>query len=108
MRRFLAAAVLGAVLAAAPPAAAKPPVPDSLSALESSAEDLVDAALAHDRPGVVDTAGDLRARASGETPRALAAAGVPAAALAELRVRARRAASLSRTGAFVQVALAAN
>src|SRR6185436_2265602 len=50
----------------------------SLSALESSADDLVDVALAHDRSGVVDTAGELRARAAGgEAPRALAAAGVP-------------------------------
>jgi hypothetical protein len=109
MRRALAAAVLGAALASAPPAGARPPVPSGLSGLESSAEDLVDVALAHDRSGVVDTAGELRARAAaGETARVLAAAGVPAATLAELRRRAQQTASLSRSGGFAQVALAAN
>jgi hypothetical protein len=108
-RTALTTAVLAAMLVTSTPAAARPPVPASLSALESSAEDLVDVALAHDRSGVVDTAGELRARAEGgDATRALAAAGVPAATLAELRRRAQRTATLAHGGAFIQVALAAN
>ncbi len=115
-RRFAAGALLVAsVLAAGMIAAARtgaaparPPVPASLTALESNAEDLVDAALAHDRARVVAMAGTLAARPAGATARTLLAAGTAPADIAALRARTALVARLSRAGPFTAIALAAN
>ena len=94
--------------AAAPEAVARPPVPASLTGLESSAEDLVDVALAHDRTRVVATAATLSSSAGSATARALLAAGVTPSALSALRVRVAVVARLSHTGPYTSIALAAN
>ena len=118
-RRFVAGAlVVGALVAAsigsaAPSAAApvtvmRPPVPASLTALESSAEDLVDVALAHDRSRVVAMAGTLSSNAGGATARMLLEAGAAPADIAVLRARAAAVARLSHGGPYTSIALAAN
>ena len=89
-------------------AAVAAPVPSSLTALESSAEDLVDFALSRDRAEVVATAGKLRALASRPAAASLTRAGVPRATIGRLRDRANRVAGLAANGAFIRVALAAN
>ncbi len=89
-------------------AATKDPVPEVVIDVESSAEDLVDVALARDRKATIRTAGELRARANGPAAAALSASGVPAGDVAELRFRAVRAAQIAQHGRFVDVALAAN
>jgi hypothetical protein len=89
-------------------AASAAPVPSSLRALESSAEDLVDVALAGDRADVTATARQLRALANGPAAASLTRAGVPRATIDRLRERANHVAGLAVNGAFVRVALAAN
>jgi hypothetical protein len=86
----------------------KPPVPASLDATESAAEDLADVAQAGSRAGVVSGADELEETASGPAATALAHAGVPAAEIARLEQRARRVARVARSGSFVSVLLASN
>jgi hypothetical protein len=86
----------------------KPPVPASLDATESAAEDLVDVALSGRRADVVSGAGELEATANGPAATALAHAGVPAAEIARLEQRARLVARVARSGSFVSVLLASN
>jgi hypothetical protein len=114
LRHLGGAVFAGALLAAsisaaaAPAAGTRPPVPASLTALESSAEDLVDVALAHDRAGVVAKASALTAGAGGAAAAALTAAGVSQADVKTLRRDAALVARLSRSGSYTAVALAAN
>jgi hypothetical protein len=86
----------------------KPPVPASLDATESDAEDLVDVALSGRRADVVSGAGELAATANGPAAAALAHAGVPDAEIARLEQRARRVARVAHSGSFVSVMLASN
>src|SRR4051812_5403604 len=83
------------------------PVPASLVATESAAEDIVDVALASDRSGVGATAASLRSDARGSAA-SLARAGVPKTEVAQLQQRAAHVVSIARNGSFVEVALAAN
>ena len=102
----------GATLAAGVPAAdgreARQPVPPGLTTLESSAEDIVDVALAHDRAHVVALAATLRANAGKSTTRVLLDAGAAPADVATLRARAAHVAQISRAAPYTSVALAAN
>jgi hypothetical protein len=86
----------------------KRPVPESLQTVESSAEDLVDLALAGQRDRVEATAAALKVAANGSVISALLSAGTPSPQIAALKDRARRVMQLARAGSFVQVALAAN
>ena len=109
----LAALVLGLAMAPgmAPGGtvtAGKQPVPAVLKATESSAEDIVDYALAGNRGQVTTAAAELRAAATGPAAAALAGSGASPADISTLRQRATRVAALSRHGSFVQIALAAN
>jgi hypothetical protein len=106
----LVAASIGSAApsAAAPVAVMRPPVPPSLTALESSAEDLVDVALAHDRSRVVAMAGTLASSAGGATGKTLLSAGVAPADVAALRARVAVVARLSHGGPYTSIALAAN
>ena len=106
----LVAASIGSAApsAAAPVAVMRPPVPPSLTALESSAEDLVVVALAHDRSRVVAMAGTLSSNAGGATARMLLEAGAAPADIAALRARAAVVARLSHDGPYTSIALAAN
>ena len=115
MHRAAAAAAVLVALAngaavAAPDASvtASKPVPESLIAVESSAEDLVDVALARDRAGVASEARVLQSAVRGPAASALTAAGASAAEIAELRRRAARVSGLAGAGRFTAVALAAN
>jgi hypothetical protein len=105
--RLLAAAVviIGSVSVAA--SAARQPVPASLTAAESNAEDIVDAALAHDRSGLVSIAAELKASAHGQAAM-LRNEGVPAALVSELGQRADRLATVARDAPYVRIMLAAN
>jgi len=102
------AVVLAVALALGGAAAAKPPLPAVLVDTESSAEDIVDYALAGDRGQVVSTAARLKGAADGPAAAALVRSGVPAATVAQLVLRANRVARISHRGSFVTVALAAN
>lgn len=93
---------------AAPRAGTRPPVPASLIALESTAEDIVDVALAHDRARVVGMAGTLSSRAGSAAANALEGAGAAPADVTALRARVAAVARLSHTGPFTSIALAAN
>jgi len=106
----VAAASTDAATATAPVNAAfvQAAVPPSLTAVESSAEDIVDFALARDRREVVAEAARLRTTANGSAATALARAGVPSRKIAQLKERANRVARVSRGGTFVGIALAAN
>jgi hypothetical protein len=107
----LAAAGLSAAAAtaaAAPQARSRPPVPASLTALESNAEDLVDVALAHDRAGVNAKASALAAAAGGTTGATLVAAGTSKRDIAALKGLVTLVARLSHAGSYTSVALAAN
>jgi hypothetical protein len=106
--RAALALLLLVVLATAAPAAASAPVPSSLKALESSAEDLVDEALAGHRAGVVTTAAELATLANGAAASSLTRAGAPSATVQRLRQRAAVVRRLAPGGAFPRVALAAN
>jgi hypothetical protein len=90
-----------------PAAAAKKPPPQILEATESSAEDLIDYALDNDRSRVVAGAQKLNRTAAQAVP-VLRGAGPTNAQLSVLRQRAARVASVSRSGRFITVALAAN
>jgi hypothetical protein len=106
---LVSASILAASPAvAAPGADARPPVPASLTALESNAEDIVDVALAHDRARVIAMAGTLSTSAGSTTARALVSAGAARTDVAALRVRVALVARLSRSGPYTSVALAAN
>jgi hypothetical protein len=76
--------------------------------IESSAEDIVDYALARDRADVVRGASELRSAANSGDTRALRRSGVPAAKIADLGRRATRVSRLARARSFIDVALAAN
>lgn len=89
-------------------ASAKQPVPAVLTEVESSAEDIVDLAVAGDRRSLVAEAERLRAETGGRRLAALAGSGIRPATVARLRQQARRLAGVARTGSFVDVALAAN
>ena len=83
-------------------------MPSSLTALESSAEDLVDVALAGNRQGVVAGAAELSTLANGPAAVSLSRAGVPHVLIGRLKQRAGAVRRIAATGAFVRVALAAN
>jgi hypothetical protein len=108
MSRSALALLALVALATAVPASAAAPVPSSLKALESSAEDLVDEALAGNRAGVVTTATELAALANGPAAVSLRRAGAPPAMVRRLRQRAAAVHRLAPGGAFPRVALAAN
>jgi hypothetical protein len=97
-----------AAVAATPQTRARPPVPASLTALESGAEDIVDVALAHDRPRVMAMAAGLTSSAGGAAAKALVSAGASPAQISLLRERVAVVARISRSGPFTSVALAAN
>ena len=84
------------------------PVPPGLSALESSAEDIVDVALAHDRTRVLSLTATLRAHAGTSTATVLLNAVARPAEIAALRNRAALVARSSHSAPLVSVALAAN
>lgn len=84
------------------------PVPASLTAAESSAEDLVDLALRNERSKVVAKAAELKSVAHGPAASALRRANVPTADIALLGKRADRVAVLASSSSMVRVALAAN
>ena len=100
--------VAAASAVAAPTARTRPPVPASLTALESNAEDLVDVALAHDRARVIAMAGTLSSSSGSAAAKALRSAGATPADIAALKARAAAVARLSHTGPFTSIALAAN
>jgi len=107
-RLWAAAAVLAASLVApASGAGATQPVPAALTAAESNAEDIVDAALAHNRSDVMSIAAALKTGVNAQGGP-LRTDGVPAALVSELERRAGRVASLARNAPYVQVLLAAN
>jgi hypothetical protein len=105
--RLCAAAASVAACLVAPASGARQPVPAGLTAAESNAEDIVDAALAHDRSGVMSIAAELKAGVHAQAAP-LRTDGVPAALVSELERRAGRVASLARSAPYVQVLLAAN
>jgi hypothetical protein len=109
MRRAAPALLVLLVLVTAGPASASAaPVPSSLKALESSAEDLVDEALAGHRVGVITTATELSTLANGPAAASLLRAGAPPATVQRLRQRAAVVHRLAANGSFPRVALAAN
>ena len=83
-------------------------VPASLDEIESEAEDLVDAALAHDRSAVREGATALRRETRGAAVATLRDAGVPKTRVRALQSRADAVASIAPSASFVSVALAAN
>jgi hypothetical protein len=83
-------------------------VPASLDEIESEAEDLVDAALAHDRSAVRKGATALRRETRGAAVATLRDAGVPTTRVRALQSRAHSVASVAPSASFVSVALAAN
>src|SRR4029453_2232476 len=100
---FVLATVLAAAPAAAPGQAARSPVgaapvPSSLKAVESSAEDLVDFALARDRGAVTATAARLTAAARGPAAASLRRSGVASAKIVRLERAANRVARLAADG----------
>jgi hypothetical protein len=101
----VAVVIVGSVSVAA--SAARQPVPASLTAAESNAEDIVDAALAHDRNGVMSIAAELKTSAHGQAAM-LRNEGVPAALVSELGHRADRLATLARGAPYLRIMLAAN
>jgi len=106
---ILAGGVLaGATVPAAKAASLKAPVSASLRAVESSAEDILDAALAGERGEVVAKAASLKAAANGPAAAALARSGLSSAKVGQLKQRANRVAQLAARGSFTDVALAAN
>jgi hypothetical protein len=109
--RGAASICVGLVLAAAvlfTTAAQAAPVPSSLQSVESSAEDLVDLALAGDRRGTIATAGELAAFAKGPAAASLTRAGVGSAKIVQLGRTANRVVALAPRAPLVRVALAAN
>lgn len=104
----LAAAMLSSAARAGHTAVGKAPAPAILTQTESSAEDLIDLALAGDRSGVIGLAARLARETNGSSTEALAGLGVPRATIARLRQRASRVYQLARSGSVVEVVLAAN
>lgn len=102
-----AAASAQAPLAAAP-AYGPGPVPKSVRAVESAAEDIIDLALKGQRGKVVAAAKVLRAGARGVAARDLRTAGVSAAQIVEFQHRANTVARLAPRGDLLRVALASN
>jgi hypothetical protein len=84
------------------------PLPASLRAVESSAEDIVDFALARSRANVVAGAASLKASVRGPAAAALVQDGLPSSKIALLQQRANRVAQLAQQGSFIDVALSAN
>jgi hypothetical protein len=82
-------------------------VPESLQAVESGAEDVIEAALGSDRARVVAISGRLKAAAGGSAT-ALDRAGVPHARVAQLVQRANRVSTLAPRGSYLAIVLAAN
>jgi hypothetical protein len=89
-------------------AVTRPPVPASLTSVESAAEDIVEFALQRKRADVVARAGQLKAGAAGPAAKALAAAGAPAANITALKERAARVAAFAPKAPYVRIAIAAN
>jgi hypothetical protein len=84
------------------------PVPGTLAAAESSAEDLIGFALSGDRKSVIAEAARLKATANGSAMAALTQDGVRPATVAVLKRRANRVAQLAPAASFADIALAAN
>ncbi len=103
-----AAALTAAAISAAAAQSANAPIPASLSAAESDAEDIVDVALARSRSKVLLIASELKATANGATAAALRQAGVPRALIARLQQRANHLAAVAHAGRTVDVLLATN
>jgi hypothetical protein len=103
-----AATVLAGAAGSGVSTVAKAPPPAALVETESSAEDLVDVALAGDRAAVVVAAARLKAVTVGPAASALGSSGVPPDAVARLQQRADRVAKLAGGGSFVEILLAAN
>jgi hypothetical protein len=104
----LAAAVLSADTHAGHSTIGKAPTPAILTQTESSAEDLVDLALAGDRNGVIGEAARLARETNRSSTAALIRLGAPRATVARLRQRASHVYHLARSGSFVEILLAAN
>jgi hypothetical protein len=104
----LGAAAPSSVTAAPTGAGSRSPVPASLTALESSAEDLVDVALAHERARVIVMAGELSSRSGAAATSALSKAGATPADVSALRARVALVARLSHRAPFTSIAIAAN
>ncbi len=94
--------------AAAATVEARSPVPASLKAVESSAEDIVDFALGKDRASLREAAAELRSAARGPAVTDLRSARIPTGDVALLARRADRVAVLAVSGPMIRVALAAN
>jgi hypothetical protein len=108
MRVAVGLGIVAALTAFAASPVQAAPVPSSLKALESSAEDLVDFALSGSRRETAATAAKLTALASGPAAATLGRSGVASARIVELELTANRVARLVPHGPFVRVALAAN
>ena len=106
LRLWVAGVAIAACIAAGAASASRP-LPASLTSAESNAEDIVDAALAHDRSGVTSIAAALKASAHGQAA-ALRDDGVPAPLVSQLEQRADRLAAVARSAPYVQVLLTAN
>jgi hypothetical protein len=90
------------------PPAAREPVPASLGAVESGAEDTIDFAAQGDRARVVATTRKLERVAAGRAARDLRKAGVPEEQLAALRARAQVVAAIAPRAKLIRVSLGAN
>ena len=84
------------------------PVPASLQAVESAAEDTIDFAVAGQRAKALSTARRLQQAADGPVARDLQAAGVPDSEIAGFRRRAAVVARLAPHADLLRVALASN
>jgi len=82
-------------------------VPKSLQAVESGAEDVIEAALGSERAHVVAISARLRAAAGGSAT-ALERAGVPRTRVTQLVQRANRVSALAPRGSYLAIMLAAN
>lgn len=84
------------------------PIPDSLLAAESGAEDTIDFALAGDMAKAIDSANLLNAAAQGRAATDLAAAGVSRAEIAKFQTRAAEVAKIAPRADPLKTALASN
>lgn len=87
---------------------AKRPIPQSLRAVESAAEDTTDFILAGERAQAVKSADALNRAAQGQAAEDLADADVPPAQIDELKVRSAEVTRIVARGKPIDVALAAN
>jgi hypothetical protein len=108
MTRTVAVALASAALFAACATSAAAAVPPSLTTLESSAEDLVDAALAGNRAEVTAVAASLSRVARGPVANSLKRAHLRRATIRRLEARATAVDRIAARGSFTRVALAAN